>query len=105
MIHTAGSIRTLTTFSQDAIMKIENAKNKLTKFGYMTDSGASKNHQVWIDCTVKGRPDISFWVDTKLGTISSAFRIAGYRPDRPECDECYSTFCDNLTQALRMVGK
>ncbi|MBK26116.1 MAG: hypothetical protein CME70_19115 [Halobacteriovorax sp.] len=79
-------------------MKLKLLQNKLLKNGYLPEEQCASYEQ-WIDVRENGTT-ISFSI--KDDEVTSALKVHGRRPDRPECDEFNSDFTRNISEAIRM---
>ena len=79
-------------------MNLTRTRNKLLKNGFCL-SRQGLGYDEWIDVIENGAP-ISFSHDGKL--IRGSLKIHGRMPDKPQFDEFYSSYSQNVKQAIML---
>jgi len=79
-------------------MKLKLLQNKLLKNGYLPQAQA-ETYEEWIDVKENGTM-ISFSI--RENKLTSALKVHGRKPDRPEVDEFNSDYTRNALEAIRM---
>ena len=82
-------------------MKIKRVKNKLLKSGYLPEL-EHLEYEKWIDVRQNGTPISFYKTSEEGGDIKGSLHIHGRRSDVPEADLWYSTWSENLSEAIRL---
>lgn len=81
-------------------MKTKRVKNKLLKCGYLPEE-QSLEYEKWIDVRENGTA-ISFYKKQESSDVNGSLCVHGRHPDVPEADLFYSTWTENLSEAIRI---
>jgi len=79
-------------------MNLTRTRNKLLKNGFCC-STQGLGYDTWIDVIGNGTP-ISFSHDGKL--LKGSLKVHGRKPDNPQFDEFYSSYSQNVKQAIML---
>ena len=81
-------------------MKLNRTRNKLMKNGYLPKVQEDR-YELWIDVKEAGTP-ISFFIKKNGTDVNGALKVHGKEPDDVMTDTFYSSYSENVTQAINL---